>query len=202
MLDAALRPLKDRLLTPLARATGGRLEPGVVTALGLAAGIAAAAFAWRGAYAAALSCWLVNRVLDGLDGLIARQRGLASDRGGYLDLAADFLVYALIPLGLAAGSADPRSYAAAAWLLAAFYVNAMTWLYIAAVLERRADRGVAERGPTSIVMPEGLIGGTETLLFYAAFLLVPTHMTTLMLAMAALTALGAAQRTLWVWRRL
>jgi hypothetical protein len=51
-------------------------------------------------------------------------------------------------------------------------------------------------------MPEGLIGGTETLLFYAGFLLLPTRMTTLMLAMAALTALGALLRTVWVWRRL
>jgi phosphatidylglycerophosphate synthase len=202
MLDAALRPLKDRLLAPLARAAGARLSPGAVTALGLVAGIAAAGFAWRGEYTAALACWLGNRVLDGLDGLIARQRGLATDRGGYCDLAADFLVYALIPLGLAAGSSRPGPWAAAAWLLAAFYVNAMTWLYVAAVLERRGQGGARGPGRTSIAMPEGLIGGTETVLFYAGLLLLPGRMTTLMLAMAALTALGALHRTIWVWRRL
>ena len=202
MLDNALRPVKDHLLGPVARASGGRVHPGVVTAAALVAGLAAAGFAWRGWYGAALAGWLVNRVLDGLDGVIARARGLASDRGGYFDLLADFLVYALIPIALAAGRPDPGAHAAVAWLLASFYVNAMSWMYIAAVLERRKHETAGRRGGTSIVFPEGIIGGTETILFYGAFLLFPTFFKPLALLMTLLTAAGAAQRAVWAWRRL
>jgi phosphatidylglycerophosphate synthase len=202
VLDPRLRPLKDRLLRPVASTIGGRVAPAGVTLLGLAAGIGAAVFSWRRAYAAALVCWLLNRVLDGLDGVLARVQRRTTDRGGYLDLLADFLVYALVPIGLAAGRAEPGITAAALWLLASFYVNAMTWLYLAAVLERRG-RGAAARGEqTAIAMPESVVGGTETILFYAAFLVFPEHLRVLFLAMAALTALGAAHRSLRAWRSL
>ena len=202
MLDSTLRPLKDRLLGPVARALAPHTRPGVVTAAALCAGVATAALAWKGWYAAALAGWLVNRVLDGLDGTVARARRAASDRGGYIDLLADFLVYALIPLGVAAGRPEENAHAPVAWLLASFYVNAMSWMYIAAVLERRGMGPRQAGGQTSIAMPEGVIGGTETLLFYGAILLFPGEFRLLMLVMAALTVAGAAQRTIWVWRRL
>lgn len=202
MLDSALRPLKDRLLGPPARALAPRIGAGAVTAAGLGAGLAAAALAWRGWYLAALALWLINRLLDGIDGIVARERRTMSDRGGYLDLLCDFLVYALIPIGIASGRPEAGAYVPVAWLLGSFYVNAMSWLYIAAVLERRGEGARRSGAATSIAMPEGVVGGTETLLFYSAFLVFPGQFRPLMLAMAVLTAAGAAQRTVWAWRRL
>lgn len=202
MLDPLLRPLKDRLLVPVAALTGGAVSAGAATLASVVAGLAAALLAWRGEYVAGLGCFLLNRVLDGLDGTIARVRGTASDRGGYFDLLADFVVYAAVPLGLAAGSPHGNAFGPAAWLLASFYVNAMSWLYIAAVLERRG-RGAAARGEqTSLAMPAALIGGTETILFYSAFFLLPLFLRALFVVMAALTFAGAVQRSIWAWRRL
>lgn len=194
--------MKDRVLGPLAQAAGPIVPAGVITASALVVGVAAALLASRGAYGAALACWLLNRILDGLDGAVARVRGSASDRGGYFDLLADFLVYALLPIGLASGSREPGVFVAAACLLAAFYINTMTWMYISAVLERRGAGARARGEQTTIAMPEAIIGGTETIIFYSAFLLFPQHIRTLLFLMAALTLLGAAQRTLWVARRL
>lgn len=202
MLDPLLRPVKDHLLRHVARAAGARLHPTVVTLASLAAGLGAAALAWRGAYGVALGLWLANRVLDGFDGVLARERGLQSDRGGYLDLLADFVVYALIPVALVAGRPAAGVAIAALWLLASFYVNAMSWMYIAAVLERRGQGAAARGEQTSIAMPESLVGGTETILFYSAFLLFPSHLTPLFTAMAVLTAAGVVHRTGWAWRRL
>lgn len=181
------------------------MSPATITLLALAPGIGAAWLAWRGWYGAALACWLVNRALDGLDGALARARDLQSDRGGYLDLLADFIVYALIPIALAERAATlpeagGAARAAALWLLASFYVNAMTWMYIAAVLERRAP--AQRQGATSIAMPDAVIGGTETILFYSAFLLFPSRLVPLFIAMAILTAAGAGYRTIWAMRRL
>jgi phosphatidylglycerophosphate synthase len=41
-------------------------------------------------YGAALAAILLNRLLDGLDGALARRRGL-TDAGGFLDISLDFL---------------------------------------------------------------------------------------------------------------
>lgn len=197
MFDEYLRALKDRLLAPVARRV--RLGPAAISLLALAVGIAAAALAADGRFGAALAAWIVNRVLDGLDGAVARAQGTQSDLGGYLDIMADFVVYALLPIGIAA--ADPTSdrFRAVLVLLATFYVNAASWMYLAAILERRKAAG---RALTAVAMPPGLVAGTETIVFFAAFLLWPAHLVPLALAMAALVLVGALQRIVWAARHL
>jgi len=45
-------------------------------------------------------CLIVDRVLDGLDGVVARQRNKQTDFGGYLDIILDFTVYSIIPVAI------------------------------------------------------------------------------------------------------
>jgi phosphatidylglycerophosphate synthase len=203
MLDDRLRVVAGRLLAPVARALGPRVPPLAVTAVGLVVGLAAAAAAWRGAYALGLACWLANRALDGLDGALARTHRRQSDVGGYLDLLADFAVYAAVPIGLALGApADAALPRVVLALLASFYVNAASWLYLSAVLERRG-RGAAARGePTSITMPAGLVAGAETIALYALALAWPARAAAIFGLMAALVALTVAQRIGWALRHL
>jgi len=202
MLDRLLRPAKDRLLLGPARLLAG-VHPNWITALSLAVGLTAAWAAWSGLFRVALLAWLANRTLDGLDGLVARLDERATDLGGYLDLLADFLVYALIPLALAhAPGAPPDLGEAAALLLASFYVNACSWMALSAVLEKEG-RGAATRGEvTTVTMPEGLVAGSETVLFYSLFLLFPAYQTALFLLMAVLVAGSALQRAVWAIRNL
>jgi phosphatidylglycerophosphate synthase len=144
----------------------------------------------------------VNRVLDGLDGTLARVQGRQTDLGGYVDLLLDFVVYAAIPIGLAVGLGDDRTLVAALVLLASFYVNAASWMYLSAVLERR-DAGTRARGElTTVAMPPGLIGGTETMVCYAAFFLLPRYLVPLFWLMSSLVLLTAVQRLAWAVRRL
>ena len=200
MLDPFLRPLKDRALAPVVRAAAG-VPPGAVTTLGLALGLGAAWAAWSGAFTEGLLLWLANRFLDGLDGAVARQQSNQSDLGGFLDLMADFAVYAAIPVALALRpGADPGLASGALLLLAAFYLNAVSWMVPAAILEKRG-RGAAVRGePTSVAMPEGLMAGTETVVFYAFFFLFPNHQVFLFRLMAALTGLTVLHRIVWARR--
>jgi phosphatidylglycerophosphate synthase len=166
------------------------------------AGVAAAAVAARGQYGAGLLCWALNRVLDGLDGVLARATGRQTDFGGYLDTLLDFLVYALVPLGLVVGRPSLPVALAALVLLAAFYVNAASWMYLSALLERRAQ-GAALRGEqTSVTMPGGLVAGSETILFYALFFLMPGNLAPLFLVMAALVGVTVVQRAAWGWSAL
>ncbi|MGH7629852.1 MAG: CDP-alcohol phosphatidyltransferase family protein [Gemmatimonadales bacterium] len=199
MFDDLLRAFKDRLLAPLARALGPSFPPAVVTLLALAAGGAAAWLAAERSYGGALVAWLVNRVLDGLDGALARVQGSTSDLGAYLDILCDFAVYALVPIGLIVGAPTPDGWRALAILLASFYLNAASWLYLAALLARR---GRSAGQITSVVMPPGLIAGTETIVFYALFLLLPAYVVPLFLTMAALVLVGVTQRAVWAGRRL
>ena len=197
MFDPALRKIKNLALGPPARAMG-HVSPGLLTALGFGAGAGAGVLAWKGRLQWALVLWLANRILDGLDGVVAHLHGKSSDLGGLFDLVADFAVYAAIPLALALRpGADPALPGAAALLLGVFYVNAAAWMVPAAILERRG-RGVDERGEaTSVVIPEGLISGGETVLFYTLFFLLPDRQVVLFRVMAALTAVTVVQRLVW-----
>lgn len=198
MFDDTLRKVKDRLLSPLA----GRLAnvpPAALTLAGLGAGLGSAVAAAWGDNLAGLALWAVNRTLDGLDGLVARKFGKTSDRGGYLDLVCDFVVYAAIPLGLAWARADASVWAACAFLLASFYINAVSWLALSALHEKLRQTTEPNR-LTSLAMPKGLMEGFETLLLYAAFFLWPGGLVWLSAGGAALVLVSAGQRVIWALR--
>jgi phosphatidylglycerophosphate synthase len=199
MFDTPLRKFKDDLGAPLARSLK-RVPPIYITLLALAVGLLAAWFAYTQSYLAAFGLWIFNRILDGLDGLMARMNGMQSDFGGYADILTDFVVYAAIPIALTAGSASNELYLALAFLLATYYVNTASWMYLAAILEKRAAHSPDTQ--TTIVMPAGLIGGFETILVYGIFLLFPAHLTILFSIFAALVLITVLQRLVWAKRNL
>jgi phosphatidylglycerophosphate synthase len=192
MFDNTLRPLKDKLISPLADTVGRRLAPDTVSLLAFATGLACAAALGFGYPWLALPLWLLNRLLDGLDGLIARRSGRSSDAGGYLDIMLDFIVYAALPLAMA--WAEPGLAYPAALLLGVFYINSASWMYLSALLEKRGA-GAATRGEaTSVSMPKGLVEGSETIVFYTVLIVIPSWRLILMLMFAFLTLAGALIR--------
>ncbi len=190
---------------PAATVVGRRMHPMVVTLAAFVVGLGAAGSAALGANRTALALWLANRVLDGFDGTLARAQGAQSDIGGYVDIVLDFVVYAAVPFGLVLGAAPPERAAlaiAALAMVASFYVNAASWMYLAAILERRGA-GAAARGElTTIAMPRGLVGGTETIVFYVLFLAFPRSLFSLFMLMTALVLVTVMQRLVWAVRRL
>ncbi|MDP9377591.1 MAG: CDP-alcohol phosphatidyltransferase family protein [Actinomycetota bacterium] len=168
MLDSALRAR----LAPSLDSVAGRLEtagvrPAAVTAVGLAIGVAACVAAALGVWHVALAAWLVNRTLDGLDGPLARRVG-ATDFGGILDFVADFVVYGGFVVAVAIAVPDARIACSA--LLAAYLLNNVAQLSFASLIEKRRLAFGDER---SLRLTPGLTEGTETILAYAAFCLVP-----------------------------
>lgn len=110
MLDSHLHPR----LKPLLNAVAGALDrPGIspdgLTLVGFAIGVLALPFLALGWYGAALAAILLNRLLDGLDGALARRRGL-TDAGGFLDIALDFLFYATVPFGFYSGGSAEQCH--------------------------------------------------------------------------------------------
>jgi phosphatidylglycerophosphate synthase len=194
MFDTALRRRKDRALDQLAKALRN-VPPLAVTGVGLLAGLAAAGCAARGSYWAALGLFWLGRILDGLDGAIARAAGTQSALGGYLDLMADFVVYAAIPIAVWWGLRAHHSPLPLVVMLAVFYVNAASWMLLSALIEK----GDAQ---TSLAMPTGIIEGFETIVFYSLFLLLPAWSRELFCVLSVLVALSAIQRLVWAWRNL
>jgi phosphatidylglycerophosphate synthase len=197
MFDTPLRKIKDRVGTPLARSLS-RVSPTTVSLIGLVIALFAAWSAYRQIYFAAFALWILNRVLDGLDGLLARLHNKQSDFGGYVDILTDFVAYAALPIGLVVGSPSSERYLALAFLLASFYINTASWMYLAALLEKRALHGNDTQ--TSIVMPAGLIGGFETIIAFGVFTLFPTYLTTLYIIFTILVFITIAQRLIWAKR--
>ncbi|MFN8108553.1 MAG: CDP-alcohol phosphatidyltransferase family protein [Thermoleophilia bacterium] len=196
MTDAILRRHKEVVLTPVARLTP--LPPAAITLAGLVPGVGAALAAAAGRPWLAVTLWLVNRLLDGLDGTVARVTGRQTDLGAYLDIVADFVVYAAVPIGIAAHAGDRGAWVAAAVLLGTFYVNAISWSFLSALMERRR----IERGLTSVAMPAGLIEGAETVVLFAVMLTLPAWARVLMWGMAGAVVLTTVQRVTWALRTL
>lgn len=202
MIDKILRVHKEAVLTPLVRGPFQHMHPTHVTLLAALCGIAAAGAAWQSAWALALGLWVLNRVLDGLDGTLARVNGTHSDLGGYLDIMLDHVVYVALPLGLALAADSAAAFLALALLLASFYINAASWMYLSALLEKRHAGASAQAEVTAISMPGGLIEGAETILFYTLFLLFPGALIPLFGLMAVLVLFTAGQRVVWAIRSL
>ena len=201
MLDHTLRVYKDDLLRPIAGQLG-RISPNAITLLALVIGLAAAGAAALQWYWGALGLWLLNRVFDGLDGMVARAHARQSDFGGYLDIVLDFVVYAAVPIGIFLGNQSGANALALILLLSSFYVNAASWIYLSAILEKRAAGAGARGELTTVTMPTGLVGGAETILFYSVFLVWPGGLPWLFGAMTAMVLVGIGQRLWWARRNL
>jgi phosphatidylglycerophosphate synthase len=201
MLDHRLRTYKDHLLIAIAQRLG-HVHPTTITVIGFGIGVIAALLLVQQQYGLALFFWLLNRSMDGLDGLVARLHQRQSDLGGYLDIMLDFAIYALIPICLVIGAPSLHRYLALAFLLSSFYLNAASWMYLSAIQEKNATGARARGERTSVTMPDGLIGGSETIIFFTLFLLCPDYVIPLFGAMGLLVFVTIGQRVAWAVRHL
>jgi phosphatidylglycerophosphate synthase len=145
----------------------------------------------------ALALLAAGRMADGLDGAVARASRM-TDRGGFLDITCDFIFYGSVPLAFALR--DPALCAMpSAVLLAAFYANGASFLAFSAIAARRGMQ-TRTRGVKSLYFTTGLMEGTETIAFFAAFILFPGAFAPLAYLFAALCGLTCAARILLAWR--
>jgi len=171
MLDAPVRLVIDPPLNRAGRALARRgIGADSVTLVGLALGLGAALMIALGLTALALIPLLASRLADGLDGAIARATQ-PSDFGGFLDITADFLFYGAIPLAFVLADPD-RNGLAGAVLLAAFYFNGSSFLALAIMAAKRGIKTSAQ-GLKSLYYSNGLLEGTETILFFVLICLFP-----------------------------
>ena len=197
MIDAKLLPLQRRLLQRPARELLRWVTADQVSIAGFALGALAVPALGFGFYGLALVLLLLNRLADGLDGAMARINS-ATDRGAFLDIALDFVFYALFPLGFA--FADPSANAlAAAVLIASFVGTGSSFLAFASVAARRGLTA-ADYPNKGIYYLGGLTEGFETIAVFVAMVLVPAWFSTLAYLYAAACCLTTALRWRMGWQ--
>ncbi len=189
MLDRRARALYAPAMVRAAdRAAHAGITAGAVTGAGLLVGVGACVAAATGTWWTALVLWLLNRMLDGLDGAIAR-RSSASDLGGMLDFLADFVVYGGFLVAVAIAQSDARVAVAA--LLAAYLLNNVALLTFASLIEKR---GLPSSDEHSLRLTPGLTEGTETVIAYTAICLLPAHAATIAWVFSAMVLFTVGQR--------
>jgi phosphatidylglycerophosphate synthase len=195
MFDARLRRWIDPALNRIASVVSkSGVSANAVTVAGAVVGVAAAAAIAQGALKVGLALIVLNRIMDGLDGALARMSG-PSEFGGYLDSLADYIFYVAIPLGFAC--AAPANVWPALLLVGSFTLTAVSFLALAAVLGGR-EMGHGEK---AFVYISGLMEGGETIAFFMATCLFPEHFPLLAKIFAALCLATVGQR-LWLARRI
>ena len=134
MFDAQLRRLVDRVLDPvgaLVARTG--VTANQISFAGFVLGLGAAVAVAFGAGTAAVLLIIANRLLDGLDGAVARSTG-STDLGAYLDITLDFLFYSAVPFAFAV---PIRPTMAAAFLIFSFVGTGSSFLAFAIIAQKR-----------------------------------------------------------------
>jgi phosphatidylglycerophosphate synthase len=191
MFDSRLRRLVDPPINSIARwlAQSGATA-NALTVIGAVIGLVAAIAISQQQYTAGLMIIVINRILDGLDGAVARING-PTEFGGYLDTLADFLFYVSVPVGYAFANAE--NLLPALLLVASFTLTAVSFLGFAAIAARRGnDHGA--HGPKAFIYSTGLMEGGETIAFFILFCLFPDYFPVLALVFAALCILTVLQR--------
>ncbi|WP_370247196.1 CDP-alcohol phosphatidyltransferase family protein [Nocardioides sp.] len=175
MFDARVRVV---LAAPLERGAAWLDRPGItpgrLTAAGLALGLASAVAAASQWWVVAFVLWGGSRLVDGLDGPLARRRG-ATEAGGFADIMADFAAYAAGVVGVLLGVTATQGWSAGTALpfvavLVAYYLNGAAFLAFSSLAERR---GLAQDDPRSLRFLGGLAEGTETVVVHSVWLLLP-----------------------------
>lgn len=208
MIDAPLRRILSRPLSMLARAIDVPwVTPDRLTMAGLVIGVGSAGLAAIQWWGLALGAWLLSRLLDGLDGALARQRlsrdphAPASEAGGFLDITADFVVYGTTVLGVAVGVTN--GFGAPWWpflaVLLSYYLNGATFLAFSSIAERTGRRLDDGR---SLSFLGTVAEGTETIVVHAMWLILPAFAWQIAIGWAAVVALSATQRMVAGYRLL
>lgn len=195
-------PLLRRMIDPPLDRAGGWLaargaSPNQMTLAGLGVGLLAVPFLAAGQTGAALAAIVLNRLMDGLDGAIARH-GRATPLGGYLDIVCDMAFYAAVPVGFAL--ANEANALAAAVLLASFICTGGSFLGRAVLAAQRAEPDDGRRGAKSFFHSAGLIEGSETVAAFGLFCLFPSDFPALAWGFALLCFWTAAARVWMTWQ--
>jgi phosphatidylglycerophosphate synthase len=197
MIDRRLRAAVDRPVSFVGgRLAGAGVRAEMVTFVGFVVGVGACIAVADDRRWLALGLWLSNRAIDGIDGAVARVVG-STDRGGFIDIVADFAVYGGFVVAIA--SARPGARVGCVALLCAYYVSGAAFLAWSSLAEKRA-RVIGDN--RSLHFVGGLAEGFETIVVYALLCVWPRATEEIVWTFTAAVVVTALQRIWFAWQTL
>jgi len=194
-----IKHLKSPLKTVAEKLTTLGIKANHITLVGFILGMLSVPALSQEAYGWAIVFIILNRVMDGLDGAVARVQG-PTDLGGYLDITLDFIFYAAVIFGFAL--ANPIDNAlAASFVIFSFMGTGSSFLAFAIMAEKRHIENL-DYGGKSLHFIGGLAEGAETIVFLILICLLPAHCVLLAYIFGTVCWITAATRIYAAYRTL
>lgn len=146
------------------------IKPDQVTIAGFGIGLLAFFTLWMNWYIVTLVFIILNRIMDGLDGALARLTE-QTDAGGFLDICLDFIFYSAVVAGFAIS--DPQNNALAAVFLLFGFMGTGTSFLAFAVMAQKYDLKSVAYPHKAMYYIGGLTEGTETIIFFIIICIFP-----------------------------
>jgi len=174
MFDRQLQKLTQKPLSFFGKIILKYLSANQITIIGFVFGLVMCVFIYFESFLAAIFFLILNRICDGLDGVMARLTA-PSNLGAYLDIVLDFIFYSAFILIF--GLQDTNNIVISSFLLFSYICTGTTFL-AQAIIQPKLDLAQKEGDldsdiPKGFYYSAGLIEGTETILFMILCLLFP-----------------------------
>tara|TARA_A100001015_G_scaffold302096_1_gene389874 strand:- start:933 stop:1553 length:621 start_codon:yes stop_codon:yes gene_type:complete len=202
MFDRHLQKLTQKPLSFFAKIILKYLSANQITIIGFVFGMMMCLFIYFESFLLAIFFLILNRICDGLDGVMARLTA-PTNLGAYLDIVLDFIFYSAFILIF--GLQDTNNLLISSFLLFSYICTGTTFL-AQAIIQPKLDLAQKDESldidiPKSFYYSAGLIEGTETILFMTLCLLFPQLYFFFGLIFTILCLLTALSRILIFYKR-
>jgi phosphatidylglycerophosphate synthase len=197
MLDDPVRAILPNVAGGLARRLGrAGVTPNMMSVASWLVAIAAAVLVARGYPVIGVLVWLLSRLGDGLDGLIARQSGSVSAFGGYLDITLDMAAYGIMVIGFAV--AYPALGLAWSAILVSYILSITSTLALSNAASATGRQ--VSRTNRTFQFTSSLAEAGETSIMYSAWVVFPQWMEQLAWLWCAVVVVSVVQRSWLAYR--
>ena len=202
MFDRHLQKLTQKPLSFFAKIILKYISANQITIIGFVFGLMMCLFIYLELFFLAIFFLILNRICDGLDGVMARLT-VPTYLGAYLDIVLDFIFYSAFILIF--GLLDTNNIIISCLLLFSYICTGTTFLAQAIIQPKldlvQKDESIDIDIPKSFYYSAGLIEGTETILFMILCLLFPNLYFFFGLIFAFLCLLTALSRIFIFYKR-
>ena len=168
MIDAKLNKIIQPILIPLAqKLIKFNIKANYITLIGFLFGICCAFFITQAMFIAAIFFLFLNRLFDGLDGVMARISG-PTDLGAFYDIICDFIFYSAFPLAFII--LDINNSYHIGFLLLSFVATQSTFLTSAWIIEKNKI-DIVKTQKKSFFYSGGITEGFETIICFVMMLI-------------------------------
>lgn len=202
MFDRSIQRLIQKPLSFLGKFLLKILQPNQITFIGFFFGIVMCFLIFINSYFLAILFLFLNRLCDGLDGVMARQTS-PSPLGAYLDIILDFIIYAAFVLVFSLE--NEINLLTGVFLLFTYICTGTTFL-TQAIIQPQLDYSqqqdnVEDEIPKSFIYASGLIEGTETIFFMFLCLIMPKAFPILGFLFSVLCLITAIARVIIFYKK-